>query len=212
MGLGPGCCHPCAELAVTPAGIQSQPKPAWWSPLSLRLQDSAGTLTPIPWWDPPVASRACGLQSLQAGVSPCAGWWPPLLQPLCLCDPGGTECGNWAGGLSTKAGEGRGQRLQRLFLSVPTSVVGHQIEGGSPGLGTRPGCGVLLASGPGRRGAAAWRPLTSHILGAHFLGPTSPTSRTAPGLLPTTAEGDQRDSKNRPVPGHVRGSCVGFFF
>lgn len=27
----------CAELAITPAGVHSLPKPAWWPPWCLRL-------------------------------------------------------------------------------------------------------------------------------------------------------------------------------
>lgn len=53
--------------------------------------------------------------------------------------------GTGLGPRSTKAGEGRGQRLLRLFLSVPPSLRLQsviRIEGGSPGPGTGPGTGA----------------------------------------------------------------------
>lgn len=128
-------------------------------------------------------------RSRRARVSPCAGWWPPLLQPLCLCDPGGTECGNRAGGHGT-------QRLGRGGVS------GHCPSS----------CRFLVWSSGKREGLQEWAGhrcpccprFWAWVLGGGCLqSPSHPQARGALCLHPSPAR-DQSGPVSTSTPGAPR--------
>lgn len=106
----------------------------------------------------------------------------PLPQPLCLCDPGGPECGNWAGGREA-------QRPGRGGVSARASSCLSPVWGG-------------LWGGGGRvsRPQALWLP-SARALAVGLLPGAPPFSHSGRGLLPTTWRGRRGRSKNRCFAG-----------
>lgn len=139
-----------ADGAGTPAGTLSPG--ALWAPASDETCPVAPP--PRPWRPVTAPQPPCRL--LPTHPSPEPPWPGPLQpqelaarglspQPLCLCDPGGTECGNGAGGGRAQR-PGRGGVSSRqassclsLRLRWPSGKRGVSMAGETLGMGTPAG-------------------------------------------------------------------------
>lgn len=163
-GRGPPCGHPPGDRT----GPSPWPASQVWGHAGLNPcpNPPGGPYRPGGPTTAPKPDASCSQpilfpqpRSQRARVSPCAGWRPPLLQPLCLCDPGGTECGNGAGGRGHKGWGGAGSAATAPLPAAPESAVGCQDGRRSAGPG-RAQVPAAPGSGHGWAGGCPAVPLT----------------------------------------------------